>query len=103
PSWSCLVNSFPSPFLCRSHSLVVLSTLVVANHRPSGLNTTRCTAPSWPVSVSFNLQVFVSQTFTVLSQLPVASSEPSFEKVAQATLLLCPRRVRRASSTSTFH
>ena len=63
--------------MAGSHSRAVLSMLPVASSRPSGLNVTPLTQPSWPVRVRRQSPVAGSHSRAVPSSLAVASSRPS--------------------------
>src|SRR5262245_49526698 len=74
-----------------SHIRMVLSTLPLASHFPSGENATEFTALVWPVRGSPSwVPVLASQIRMVLSPLPLASHLPSGEKATDHTTSVWP-------------
>jgi hypothetical protein len=60
-------------------------------------------SPWWPVSVWMHWPVRTSQTFTVLSKLPVMMRLPCVSKSSETISAVCPSSVCVHSPVSTSH
>ena len=84
--------------ICRwlrtSHNLIVLSPLILANVRPSGLKATDKTQFECPVRVAISRWLCTSHNLIVLSEPPLANVRPSgLKATTELRLFDCSVRV----------